>query len=351
MTGHQCPECGTPRDAGGRRRDPAAPVRSGAADAEAAQSGMRMAAAAEDFDPLRDTAVCDVAETWHESRVGAGRAATMPLPGGACVDAARDGRGRTRRGPDDAHRLRPRAGQRRPPARPSPAQALVQAGSSWPRRRSTVAGHRGLRRRACSPGTTTGRRSCPDRRDDRADRQSAAGPHPTSGPHRLRSADAVPASASGTASRVAHPRTRPRPRRPPATPTARRLPRRPRRRPHRAPASAGAPDRSGSGTLRQRGQRRRRSGAAAAAGRGAGCTWARWTASTTSPWRDAVRAFQRRTSACQGDPKGVYGPKTRRALEAETNRSPGRTREPARWIAGRPRFVSWWNKVASARTP
>ena len=172
---------------------------------------------------------------------------------------------------------------------------------------------RGVRRQGCSPGTTTRDKALPDRETGAPSRESSCRTRPLASPirrpprrrvgfgDRVRPRRSVHAVGGIASSRMAAPaRSAPRIRR--------------RRRPATASASGRSPRRRSAqrlGHAAARGQRAGGRGAPAAAGRGAGCTWARWTGSTASPSRTRC-APSSTTGTSRATPRGVYGPKTRR---------------------------------------
>ncbi|WP_328678277.1 peptidoglycan-binding protein [Streptomyces sp. NBC_00322] len=299
MTGHQCPECGTPRDAGGRA-GPGCACAERAADAVRAEREAD-AATAKDFDPLRVrpyVTLQNVAESGVAPDGG-----TVPLP--RVVDAAQhdgpvtlgaDTLAPVNLTPANLTPLRHRRRKRSYKGLVVAAAAVTVAG--------TAAFAGGL-----FSGDDDKEKALPDR-GTVAPTVSRLPDSPTSGPTGSASADAS-ASASGTASAdpsatsaasrdssPADPST-------PASSTA-----------QTTGSAPQAPQTQSSGTLRSGD-----SGPAvvdlqqrlAEVLLYAGPMDGEYDQSVT----DAVRAFQN-TRHVKGDPKGVYGPKTRRALEAET---------------------------------
>ncbi|WP_405597075.1 peptidoglycan-binding protein [Streptomyces sp. NBC_01410] len=301
MTGHQCPECGTPRDAGGRA-GPGCACAERAADAVRAERDAD-AATAGDFDPLRVrpyVTLQNVAESGVAPDGG-----TVPLP--RVVDAAPhdgpDAPGRDTLDPVDLtpanvtparHRRRKRS-----------YKGLVVAAAAV-----TVAGTAAFAGGLFS-GDDDKEKALPDR-GTVAPTVSRLPDAPTSGPTGSASADAS-ASASGTASGTASAD-------PSATSVASRdsSPADPASSTAQTTGSASqASQTQGSGTLRSGD-----SGAAVVDLQQRLAEVLLYVGPMDGEYdqsvADAVRAFQN-TRHVKGDPKGVYGPKTRRALEAETN--------------------------------
>ncbi|MCX4582434.1 peptidoglycan-binding protein [Streptomyces sp. NBC_01481] len=297
MTGHQCPECGTPRDAQGRA-GPGCACAERAADAVRAEREAD-AATAEDFDPLRVrpyVTLQNVAESGVAPDGG-----TVPLP--RVVDAA------PHDGPDALHPVTLDAVDLTPAnltpvrhrRRKRSYKGLVVAAAAV-----TVAGTAAFAGGLFS-GDDDKEKALPDR-GTVAPTVSRLPDAPTSGPTGSASADAS-ASASGTAS--ADPSTTSAASRDsspadPASSTA-----------QTTGSVSQAPQTQVSGTLRSGD-----SGAAVVDLQQRLAEVLLYVGPMDGEYdqsvADAVRAFQN-TRHVKGDPKGVYGPKTRRALEAETN--------------------------------
>lgn len=306
MTGHLCPECGTPRDTEGRA-GPGCACAERAADAVRAERGAEREAeiaAAEVFDPLRVRPYVTLQNVAASGPAPVGGAVRLPVPDGGTVPLplpdAVDLAPRDEPATLDPVDLTPARHRRRR----QPLKGLMVVAAAV-----TVAGTAAFAGGLFS-GEDEREKALPDRWTS-APTVSALPDTPTSSPSGSASASAS-ASRSGTASAgrlsagtSAGPSA-------PADPSA-------------AAPSTGqatgavteAPQAPGSGTLRSgdSGQevvelQQRLAKLLLYVGPMDG----RYGQSV----ENAVRSYQDSRNV-KGDPKGVYGPKTRRALEAETS--------------------------------
>ncbi|MFI2352631.1 peptidoglycan-binding protein [Streptomyces sp. NPDC019443] len=299
MTGHLCPECGTPRDNEGRA-GPGCACAERAADAVQAEREAE-AAAVEDFDPLRVrpyVTLRNVAES-GPAPDGGTVPLPLPLPPRHAVDLAPHDEPETL-DPVDLTPVRHR-GRRR--SHKSHKGLMVVAAAV------TVAGTAAFAGGLFS-GDDEREKALPDRGTS-APTVSALPDTPTSSPSGSASADAS-ASPSGTASAGQSSASTSADSSAPADPSA--------PPPSTAQATGSVseePQAPGAGTLRSGD-----SGPEVVELQQRLAKVLLYVGPMDGQYgqsvEDAVRSYQDSRNV-KGDPKGVYGPKTRRALEAETS--------------------------------